>query len=110
MAYQNSGLLWTCGKCRDSFTYYKLCESQRLHTVDDTEKGTVNWRVCAGCELDLRREEFANWPGEMKTWHRADYPAEAAIKNQLKRRNKRSDVEQAGRPSNPRRRSPPRRG
>ena len=81
MAYPIRGLLWTCGKCRDRFTYYNLCESQRPHTVDDMEKGAVHWRVCRGCELDLRREEYAVWTDGTEASHGADYPAPAAIEN-----------------------------
>ena len=80
MAFQSSGLLWKCGKCHDRFTYYKLGESTRPHTVDHTENGEVCWRVCSGCEVALRRKEYANWPDETKAWHGADHPAPAAIK------------------------------
>ena len=81
MAYQNSGLLWTRGKCRDRFAHYKLCVSARPHAVDETGTGEVYWRVCSGCELDLRREEYAVWTDGTEASHGADYPAPAAIEN-----------------------------
>ena len=60
MAFVNSQKLYPCRKCGDKFKYFKMMESWRDATkgANDELTGEVwYWRLCAGCELSLLKEE-----------------------------------------------------
>ena len=75
MAFQRRGRPWKCGKCHGRFKHYDMYESQRPNAVDHLEDGDTCWRVCAGCEMDLRQDEWGSWSDADRARRGSDYLA-----------------------------------
>ena len=100
MAFQRRGRPWKCGKCHGRFKHYDMYESQRPNAVDHLEDGDTCWRVCAGCEMDLRQDEWGSWPDADRACRGSDYLAARAINQYFKRNiNERHGASKATMPS-----------
>ena len=82
--YSNSGLKRPRGRRNAEYSYYQLRESNR----PDARDAEGPWRARKTCELELRINEWADWPEENHAYCGEEYCAEAGVKRAFKLRNK----------------------
>ena len=92
MAFEPSTRLYACAACDGRFRFFKLMDVNRLRAGGDEEPEEkdgerTTHRVCAGCELQIRLEEWAIMTPESREGD-PDYATEKRVHLDMKRRNK----------------------
>ena len=93
MAFQNSADAYSCGHCGEPYPYFKMVTSYRLehlriHYDEDIEGERHRLRICANCELDARKREWAHKDDEEKGKLGDDWCTLQGVRLYIKKENK----------------------
>ena len=111
MAFENSSKRYPCGECLHDFTYFQLMNNNRLENKkspsaseasagaghpgqrqlaikdQDDLQASVNGRVCASCELNLRLREWDQQTADFREAN-PDYATAQGVRRDQKIANK----------------------